>query len=886
MRDSQRRGTMGSLVAACVLMALVGASASAEGTVVTKAAAPKTPALGDLERRQSVSQHGVTWTFDREAPVGQFVTGDWYVVGPVTVTGIDPAPRYGDAVTDATEAEKKVRGELARNGCVLNTPLNSARHGFDSRASKYDGAFHTKLPLAMKPGDALISSVSGAKSHRVSGGNSPIESFSVLTCVKAPLPADAFRPGYADRDQNSFLARNLRRDLLPNLPRPDDTPEVAKYAAEFARPWIDVVFFGKAATRYQHGGYGRGVCKATGHASLLLTLDFPAETKEPLLVNFVQYGIDLWSLVKSGYRGWPAHGGWGSGRRWPIVFAGVLLGEPRMTHLSTQYPDAAFQEADQVMHDDCWTGAGVVYTGHVGHKRAAVEEKTPLGWGPYEHLHPSRWMGWIGTSYRGNMTSNTWAGEALAIRILQAEDAWQCDAFLDYCDRWMHEPDPGYRNPYDLSKQGSTYDNPLFKAMWDAYREKLAVIGGKAGPARPPTGWKKARDLKSVPVEIGPHRALRVRGRPFLPVMIWAEHPGRIEDALAIGANVVAEGCFESPQNYRAFYKANVRNDAFLDALAAKGLYGVFGADMRVAGHPALLGWIHVDEPDAVAARAATMTDKELQRAHPNYRVMKAARRTGWPPELKDVPDHLLMVQPAQEWMKRADASRPVFLTVGDALLKTAADKPDVCADTVRQCDVIGCGAYPVAGPGSPAKVGEVARAVRTLLRLAPGKPVFAWIATRAEGEAAAIKPEHVRAQVWAAIIQGATGIGYRGFEGFKMDVRPDAEVMEGLKRLNARLAALAPAILAAPAKAKVAMTLEGDAAGHVKVTEHDGLLYVFAQNVGGEVRAGKAEFAVEGLKAGTRIGVVGEGRALTAEAGRFSDTLDGLAVHVYKMKL
>ena len=35
---------------------------------------------------RQVTQYGITWTFDRPVQAGQFVTGDWWVVGPVTVT--------------------------------------------------------------------------------------------------------------------------------------------------------------------------------------------------------------------------------------------------------------------------------------------------------------------------------------------------------------------------------------------------------------------------------------------------------------------------------------------------------------------------------------------------------------------------------------------------------------------------------------------------------------------------------------------------------------------------------------------------------------------------------------------------------------------------------
>jgi len=40
----------------------------------------------------SISKDGITWTFSQSLPVGQFVHGDYYVVGPVTITAIDPAP--------------------------------------------------------------------------------------------------------------------------------------------------------------------------------------------------------------------------------------------------------------------------------------------------------------------------------------------------------------------------------------------------------------------------------------------------------------------------------------------------------------------------------------------------------------------------------------------------------------------------------------------------------------------------------------------------------------------------------------------------------------------------------------------------------------------------
>src|ERR1039457_5340838 len=68
--------------------------------VYTKHNAPATPQLDALPLKESVSEYGITWTFEKPAPVGQFINGDFYVVGPATVAKIDPAPRYGSEVAD------------------------------------------------------------------------------------------------------------------------------------------------------------------------------------------------------------------------------------------------------------------------------------------------------------------------------------------------------------------------------------------------------------------------------------------------------------------------------------------------------------------------------------------------------------------------------------------------------------------------------------------------------------------------------------------------------------------------------------------------------------------------------------------------------------------
>src|ERR1041385_2204836 len=68
--------------------------------IYTKASTPASPRLEELPLRESVSQYGITWTFEKPARAGRFVNGDWYVVGPATVRAIDPPPLHGRDVPE------------------------------------------------------------------------------------------------------------------------------------------------------------------------------------------------------------------------------------------------------------------------------------------------------------------------------------------------------------------------------------------------------------------------------------------------------------------------------------------------------------------------------------------------------------------------------------------------------------------------------------------------------------------------------------------------------------------------------------------------------------------------------------------------------------------
>lgn len=510
--------------------------------------APATPKLEDLPLRESVSQYGITWKFEQAVRVGQFVNGDWYVVAPATIKTIDPMPRFGAEVQTAPVEQRDIHenhypGQYARNGSTLNMPAvvapnkittRTRRCGFDSRMpmDAYDPDQFARLPIMMKAGDSLVSSISAEPLDR----GYPIKAVAILTCVRAPQPLDALRPSYCQAATcKQYLTRNLRRDLLLKLPRPPSIGKVnpANYADFFQTPWIDTVGYGRAMPRMKFQFYGPSIAEIGGDCSLLLLLDFSPQEKEPLLINLVQTGIDLHGLLRGG-GGWPAEGGGAAGRKWPILFAGLMLDDPTMFALTKYHPQGRFHEDEQTAfcpltfagktYDHGWTGAKVIWTGHYAYYKGQWRKNKWEGtYDPVDLIPPSEWpVPWAQGSegYRRNTTSSAWVAQALAARLMHAEKLWDHDAFFAYVDRWMTEDDAPFweaigknietraaaggaskqefetaRTQFARSKRGGAISGrpeliPIVKDLWTAYRDNLppAPDGTRAPPAA--TTWR------------------------------------------------------------------------------------------------------------------------------------------------------------------------------------------------------------------------------------------------------------------------------------------------------------------------------------------------------------------------------------------------------------
>ena len=437
---------------------------------------PPTPALEDLPLLTSITRHGITWTFAQPQRVGRFINGDYYVVGQATITDIQPLPTPTNG----------------RHGSMLNIRANSQKSGFDNRihSGRYDPSLRIYPPIVINPGNKLISSrsIEGTNLPCVmrpyDTSSSPVASVSILTVVDAPQPFDAFRPSYAQGSTKIYLSRKVKRERLPRLPMVQQVPPLSEFEGYLKRPWVDSVFFNFDVPSEYMPSYGRENAYLMSFAGLLLTLGFPQEQKEPLLIYLTQYGIDLYGLVEQGHAGWPAHGGHGSGRKFPILLAGALLNEEKM-----KFPQAKFGEDMQTIWISETPPAGAytkswhtkpetaVYAGHVGIDGDSVNP----GWGPYEHLMPSAWKNTLGESYRRCCTSVAWVGEILAARLIpEIQTSWNHPQLFAYVDRWMFSPD----DPGDLrtinTATGMTVDPDFMQGQaW-----KILSGGGYSLPHR------------------------------------------------------------------------------------------------------------------------------------------------------------------------------------------------------------------------------------------------------------------------------------------------------------------------------------------------------------------------------------------------------------------
>jgi len=364
----------------------------------------------------SITRSAISWEFATPVTSGTLANGDPWVLAGTTIASKLPAWDGG------------------RGGCQRNPPYCSnggpgtGRHGFDSTISKFDAARRSTYPITLSAGDTLVSTWSwragepGAPSV-VSGAPRPtMRNAAVLTAIDAPPdPAfHTFRPAYSGSDRS--FRRISRGELeaklaaFPNWPPPAGTPSVSSVIARLDGVQLD--FLNTWKGRYAHPSanmedYARDVTADHGDGILMLLLSIPLADKVEIAKKLIQIGIDQHGILSQGPDWSYAGGGHVSGRRFPTILAGHLLGDAAMRDFFITHTDIRLTGESVQVHRDA---QGVYWRDEIDKNRA----------------NP----GSIG--YR-TQTSNVWIAGVLASRALGLVDSYNLpDAFI-YQDAYMEE---------------------------------------------------------------------------------------------------------------------------------------------------------------------------------------------------------------------------------------------------------------------------------------------------------------------------------------------------------------------------------------------------------------------------------------------------------------
>jgi len=394
-----------------------------------------------------VSQNGITWTFDKDYTIGQFVNGDYWVLGPVKITSIS-----------------------ATGGSMVN-PMPQKQAYDDSLTGSFNVAYvnPVTVPLTLQANSSLVSTnlTTGneAGASIVNGLRRPsIKDAAVLTVLASAPPANSFRPPYCGTAKPIYSASNLRKDLLPNLALPLNAPSPANIADGISRLWLDHFCGNGDGAQYfsplnNMPNYGRDYSNLTSQASLLLISNISSANKDSLLIPFVQIGIDLKAVVDNGGT-WQPNGGLNSGRKWPILFAGLMLDNTSMKNIGqvTSGPyGCAFHEDGQTFYVTADSPGGYTVADVGLPEWGQRHSYDPTG------SHPDS-KNWGDDSYRLCCNAFAWSGWVLAIHAMHAESLYNHDALFDYQDRYMK---------FETDWRSIT---PFAAQMWDTYRAQYGCI--------------------------------------------------------------------------------------------------------------------------------------------------------------------------------------------------------------------------------------------------------------------------------------------------------------------------------------------------------------------------------------------------------------------------
>ena len=342
----------------------------------------------------------------------------------------------------------------------------------------------------------------------------------------------------------------------------------------------------------------------------------------------------------------------------------------------------------------------------------------------------------------------------------------------------------------------------------------------------------------------------------FFPIGVWLQSPARAANYKAIGVNTFV-GLYGGPTEQQLATLA--RQHMF--AVAEQNDVGLKSVNRQI-----IKAWMHADEPDNAQPIGLGLYGTCVP-------ATEVALRT-------------------QE-MKARDPTRPVLINFGQGVANEFWRGRGRCNGdlgyydiAIRGADILSYDIYPVgsATPQVKGRLEYVARGVTNLMKRATnGQSVWMALETTALDPARRPTAAEIRAEVWMALIHGATGIFYFVHE-FKPNFREDAifrypEIVAEVTRANRLIKSLAPVLNSPSISGTIAVSSTSPIAILVKVFENTTYIFAVAmQNSPSTVRI------TVGDGHDNNAVVLDEARNVTIKQGVFEDQFEGYGVHLYQI--
>lgn len=482
-----------SLIALALVVSLAVAHAQPSGLRIL-------PVSSQEPTATSLSQYGITWHFANEVQFGQFVNGDYWVIGPVTIEHITPAGEF-----------HQESGGF-RNGSMLDPEVVGGQ-GFDSREGHaYQATLDVsnRLPLTIEPTTSLVSSRGDVSRDSLRRW---VSDYAILTVVDKAPPTNSFRPPYVAGSKSMLYTwDDVRTELLNNVAPVPGMPTWAEaegrllppfmnfYAGSGGGAWWGNRLLAKGGT-YPLAGYGREVTRDVAVVSLMVNTAAPISARKLSVVGLIQRGIDTWGIYRSAMDNghpfpFPPNGGVFSGRKLPILFAGWMLGDeamagvgsiPHKFHEDAQTFYVGDDEINRPVEQYNWDGRDV----SAGRVQAYTEDMRGMPeWGIRHSTVPASDNAHWGAIYR-TLNGITTPEYALAVLVMGLRQQWNHEPLFDYSHRYMSlmnrqdcpfgfvvDGQPSIDGSAPLDNRGGwnnhwagagTWATAMYDAYWDAF---------------------------------------------------------------------------------------------------------------------------------------------------------------------------------------------------------------------------------------------------------------------------------------------------------------------------------------------------------------------------------------------------------------------------------